>query len=83
MALLVDDFPAHKSGLEIVKVEGELSSVEVIFLSINATSYCQPLDQGIIRSWKAHYHHRWVQHMVDKHTANRDPKKTVEAKAKR
>jgi hypothetical protein len=55
VALLIDNFSAHESGLEIVKNEGGLKNVEVIFLPVNATSYCQPLDQGIIRSWKAHY----------------------------
>jgi hypothetical protein len=73
VALLIDNFSAHESGLEIVKKEGGLSNVEVIFLPVNATSYCQPLDQDIIRSWKAHYRRRWVQYIVDEHTADRDP----------
>jgi hypothetical protein len=77
VALLIDNFSAHESGLEIVKEEGGLANIEVIFLPVNATSYCQPLDQGIIRSWKAHYRRRWVQFMVDEHTADRDPNKTM------
>ncbi len=51
--------------------------MEVIFLPVNATSYCQPLNQGIIRSWKAHYCRRWVHFMVDEHTVERDPNKTM------
>jgi hypothetical protein len=50
VALLIYNLSAHKSGLEIVKEEGDLQNVEVIFLLVNAMSYCQPLDQGIIRS---------------------------------
>jgi hypothetical protein len=77
VALLIDNFSAHESGLEIVKEEGGLQNVQVFFLPANATSYCQPLDQGIIRSSKAHYRQRWVQYMVDEHTADRDPNKTM------
>jgi hypothetical protein len=76
-ALLVDSFSAHKSGLEIVKGEWGLFNVEVTFLLVNATSYCQPLDQGIIRSWKAHYCGRRVKYMVDEPTANRDSNRTM------
>ncbi len=79
MALLIDNFSAHESGLEIVKGGGGLSNVEVIFLLVYATSYCQPLDQGIIHSWKAHYRCRWVQFMADEHTANWDLNKTMHA----
>ncbi len=50
VALLIDNFPAHESGLQIVKEEGGLKNMEVIFLPVNAISYCQPLDQEVIRS---------------------------------
>ncbi len=49
----------------------------MIFLHVNATSFCQPLDQGKIRSWKAHYHRRWVQYMVNKYAETHDPNKTM------
>ncbi len=75
--LLVDKFSAHRNELEIVKDEGGLLNIEVIFLPINTTSYCQPLGQGINHSWKAHYCHHWVRYKVDKYTANRDPNKTM------
>jgi hypothetical protein len=77
IALLIDSFSAHERGLEIVRAEGGLENVEVIFLPVNATSVCQPLDQGIIRSWKAHYRRRWVHYMVDEHSNDRDPNKTM------
>jgi hypothetical protein len=77
VALLIDSFSAQESGPEMVVAAGGLQNVEVIFLPVNATSFCQPLDQGIIRSWKAHYCRRWVQYMVDEHTHDRDPNKTM------
>ncbi len=78
VALLIGSFSVHKSGLEIVVIVSRLQNVEVIFLPVNATSFCQPLDQGIIRSWKAHYRRRWVQYMVDEHTHDHDPNKTMD-----
>lgn len=46
--LLVDNCPAHP------KVEG-LQAIRLEFLPPNTTSVLQPMDQGIIRSLKAHY----------------------------
>jgi hypothetical protein len=77
ITLSLDNFSAHESGLEIVKAEGGLENVEVNFLPVNAMSVCQPLDHGIIRSWKAHYRRRWVRYMVDEHTENRDTNKMM------
>lgn len=36
------------------------SNVHVEFLPKNTTSFLQPMDQGIIRSWKAYYRRAWV-----------------------
>ncbi len=77
IALQLDSFSAHESGLEIIKAEGGLQNVEVIVLPVNATSVYQPLDQGIIRLWKAYYSRRWVKYMVYEHTKERDPNKTM------
>ncbi len=65
--LLIDSFLAHQSGLDLVVAESGLQNVKVIILPMNVTSFCQPLDQGIICSKKAYYHYHWVQYMVDKH----------------
>ena len=48
IVLLVDNCPAHPSIDNLV-------STELIFLSPNTTSKLQPMDQGVIRSLKAHY----------------------------
>jgi hypothetical protein len=56
VVLLLDSSSAHESGLEMIKAKGGMQNVEVIFLLVNATSFCQPLNQCIIGSWNAHYY---------------------------
>ena len=48
ITLLVDNCTAHA-------VNVTLNHIKLIFLPANTTSLLQPLDQGIIRSLKAHY----------------------------
>ena len=47
IVILVDNCPAHSSIDNV--------STELIFLLPNTTSKRQPMDQGVIRSLKAHY----------------------------
>ncbi|XP_055377928.1 tigger transposable element-derived protein 6-like [Condylostylus longicornis] len=46
--LLVDNAACHR-------IDVELSNIKIEFLPANTTSIIQPLDQGIIRSFKAQY----------------------------
>ena len=48
IVLIIDNCPAHP------KIDN-LQAVELIFLPPNTTSKTQPMDQGVIRSLKAHY----------------------------
>ena len=48
IALIVDNCPAHPH------IEG-LDTIQLVFLPPNTTSKTQPMDQGVIRSLKAHY----------------------------
>ena len=48
VVLIVDNCPAHQH------VEG-LKAIHLMFLLPNTTSKTQPIDQGVIRSIKAHY----------------------------
>lgn len=52
--LLVDNAPSHI-------VREDLSHIRVEFLPKDTTSVLQPLDQGIIRSFKAHYKNILIQ----------------------
>lgn len=55
--LLLDNCPSHKiDGLA-------LSHVDVYFLPPNTTSKLQPMDAGIIMSFKRHYRHHHIKYV--------------------
>ena len=56
IALLIDNCPAHPSV-------SDLTNVQLVFLPPNTTSVLQPIDQGVIRSLKAHYRGRVVRRL--------------------
>jgi hypothetical protein len=41
-----------------------LTHIKLIYLPKNTTPYLQPLDRGLIRSFKAAYRRKYTQHMV-------------------
>ena len=53
IALIIDNCPAHPAI-------PNLTNVQLVFLPPNTTSILQPMDQGVIRSLKAHYRGRVV-----------------------
>jgi hypothetical protein len=53
IALLLDNAPCHC-------FLGQLSNVRLVFLPPNTTSKTQPLDHGIIRSFKLHYRRHFM-----------------------
>ena len=73
--LLMDNFSAHETAVNLSKAE--LKWTTVIFLQPNTTSMIQPLDQGIIRSFKAHYRRHWVTYMLQELESQSEPTKTV------
>jgi hypothetical protein len=78
--LLLDNFAAHISAVQKLEnlPQGEgLKNTEICWLPANSTSKVQPLDQGIIKAFKAHYRAQWLQYMVDEYDVDRDPLKTV------
>ena len=53
--MLLDNFSGHELGVQLVsRLEG-LNNVRIEWLPANTTSYWQPLDQGIIASFKLQY----------------------------
>jgi len=56
--LLQDNFSGH------IVPEG-LRNIEVFNFAPNLTAHIQPMDQGIIRCFKAHYRRHYIQHAVD------------------
>lgn len=79
VVLLIDSFSAHKLGLSLREAIGGTPNVKVLFLPTNATSICQPLDQGIIQAWKAYYRKDWLQFAVAECMAEpeRNPQTTM------
>jgi hypothetical protein len=55
--LFADNFSAHYTDLD-------LSHVKIAFFPANTTSVLQPLDLGIIRSFKAAYRRLMLQHLL-------------------
>ena len=56
IALLIDNCPAHPSV-------SDLTNVQLVLLPPNTSSVLQPMDQGVIRSLKAHYRGRAVRRL--------------------
>ena len=77
--LLINNFSAHHAGLNLIETEftNSLSSIKIIFLFTNATSLCQPLDQNIIRIWKAYYKKQWLRYQISEYKVDRIFEKTV------
>lgn len=77
--LLIDGFLAHNAGLNLFQEEFPqgLTNTKVVFLPANATSVCQPLDQAIIKAWKAQYRKKWVRFLCSEYGQDKDPLKTI------
>ena len=68
MLLILDNAPGHPKDLNH-------PNVEIVFLPPNTTSIIQPLDQGIISTFKAFYIRQTFQLILDKMDSN--PNMTV------
>lgn len=79
VCLLIDEFSSHTTGVDFlhsVSPNGLLNT-EIIILPTSSTFFSQPLEQGIVRSWKAHYRRRWLAFMCNEFDAGRDPMKSM------
>jgi hypothetical protein len=75
--LLLDNFSGHELGVEKVGSLDGLRNVTIRWLPPNTTSHWQPLDQGIIASFKLYYRRQWVEYIVRMLNSDKDPNKTV------
>ncbi|QRV96162.1 tigger transposable element-derived protein 6 [Ceratobasidium sp. AG-Ba] len=62
--LLCDNAPSHKKFDRT-----RLTNVQLEFLAPNLTAFIQPLDAGIIRCFKAHYHRGLLKKAIERDTA--------------
>lgn len=67
VCLIVDNCTAHHT-------DAQLSNIEVVFLAPNTTSKLQPLDQGIIRTFKSNYKRRLIDILLIKLRMGQDLK---------
>ena len=75
--LLLDNFSGHELGVQLVGGLEGLPNIRIAWLPPNTTSYWQPLDQGIIASFKLGYRKQWINYMLRQLEADKNPNKTV------
>lgn len=75
--LLMDNFSGHELAVQLVGGKQGLSHVRIEWLPPNTTSHWQPMDQGIIASFKLQYRKQWVAYIVRTFEAGKDPNRTV------
>ena len=75
--LIMDNFSGHELGVHLVGGLTALSNVRIAWLPPKTTSYWQPMDQGIIVSFKVQYRRQWVAFMLREYEKGRNPNKTV------
>ena len=62
--LLINNFLAHKLAVQNLEESNRLRFTTIKWLPPNATSVYQPLDQGIIKNWKAVIRKEFIQFMA-------------------
>jgi hypothetical protein len=62
--LLMDNFSGHELAVQLVGGLQGLSHVRIAWLPPNTTSVWQPMDQGIIASFKLQYRKLWIAFML-------------------
>ena len=67
VVLIVDNVSSYKGNLEF-------EYVKVIFLPSNAIFCTQPMDAGIIRSFKASYRRYFLQYIIESYEENKNRK---------
>ena len=68
--LTMDNFSAHISALELTPPP---PNIRIAWLPKNSTSRFQPLDQGIIQSFKAQYRRQWLGYMLGCYERDENP----------
>jgi hypothetical protein len=73
--LLMDNFSSHE--IAVKDISSRLQSTLVIWLPVNPRTNYQPLDQGIIRTWKAYWKRQWLFFMMKEYARGYNPITTV------
>ena len=80
--MLLDNASSHGVADTVLTKVGSfdafrLSNLLLLFLPPNCTSFVQPLDQGIIAAFKAHYKGKLARYMVQQY--DNDPSQDLQA----
>jgi hypothetical protein len=75
--LIMDNFSAHETAVKLAAEQGLIQHVTICWLPPNSTARTQPLDQGIIRTFKAYYRRKWVEYLLDEYDLQHNPLKTI------
>jgi hypothetical protein len=73
----MDNFSGHELAVQLVGGLQGLSNVRIAWLPPNTTTEWQPMDQGIIASFKLQYRRLWVESKLREYEADKNPQKTV------
>jgi hypothetical protein len=73
--LLMDNFSGHELAVQLVGGKTGLPNVRIEWLPLNTTSEWQPMDQGIIVSFKLQYRRQWITFMIREYERDKDPQK--------
>jgi hypothetical protein len=78
VALLLDNFSAHETAVRAINnSRTPLQNTLIIWLPPNSTSRFQPLDQGIIKTWKAYWKRRWLNFLLSGFEKGNNPVRSM------
>lgn len=75
VVLLLDNYSAHEAAFR--EIGPILQNTLIIWLPCNSTAQYQPLDQGIIRTWKAYWRRQWILFMMAEYDKGYNPLSTM------
>lgn len=73
--LLMDNFSSHE--IAVKDISSRLKNTLIVWLPVNPRINYQPLDQGIIQTWKAYWKRQWLFYMMKEYSRGYDPANTV------
>ena len=75
VVLLMDNLSAHETAFK--DIGSHLQNTLIIWLPSNSTTPYQPLDQGIIPTWKAYWKRQWILYILAEFDRGFNPVSTM------
>lgn len=64
VALLKNNFTEHKCAVYNEEKDNQLSKIHILWLPLFTTATYKPMDQKIIRGWKAYHKEDIIKHII-------------------